>query len=86
MRFDSTDTPEFERSRWVSYWTPVREVIYFKRHVYARALHELGALAFPTGCRRIRTGGRSDCASVPPSQNRDVIVECTLRCARLKAA
>jgi putative (di)nucleoside polyphosphate hydrolase len=49
LRFDSTDTPEFESSRWVSYWTPVREVIYFKRHVYARALHELGALAFPDG-------------------------------------
>jgi hypothetical protein len=27
----------------------VQEVIYFKRRVYARALHELGALAFPHG-------------------------------------
>lgn len=49
LHFDSTDTPEFERSRWVPYWTPVREVIYFKRHVYARALHELGALVYPDG-------------------------------------
>jgi putative (di)nucleoside polyphosphate hydrolase len=49
FRFDSTSQPEFERWRWVPYWTPVQEVIYFKRRVYARALHELGALAFPQG-------------------------------------
>jgi putative (di)nucleoside polyphosphate hydrolase len=44
FRFDRTDQPEFERWRWVDYWTPVREVVYFKRRVYARALHELGKL------------------------------------------
>ncbi len=49
IRFDSTDTPEFEAWRWVPFWTPVREVIYFKRRVYARALHELGPLVFPQG-------------------------------------
>lgn len=49
FRFDSTPQPEFERWRWVPYWTPVQEVIYFKRRVYARALHELGMLAFPQG-------------------------------------
>ena len=37
------------RWRWADYWDPVREVIYFKREVYRRALHELGALAFPAG-------------------------------------
>lgn len=47
VRFDSTDAPEFERWRWVDYWTPVREVIYFKRAVYARALDELARKAFP---------------------------------------
>jgi len=47
FRFDRTDQPEFERWRWVDYWTPVREVVYFKRRVYARALHELGKLIFP---------------------------------------
>lgn len=47
VRFDSTDQPEFDRWRWVDYWTPVREVIYFKRAVYARALDELAARAFP---------------------------------------
>ena len=47
LRFDSTNEPEFERWRWVDYWTPVREVIYFKRAVYARALDELARTAFP---------------------------------------
>jgi putative (di)nucleoside polyphosphate hydrolase len=47
LHFDSTDEPEFEDWRWVDYWTPVREVIYFKRAVYARALDELAARAFP---------------------------------------
>jgi putative (di)nucleoside polyphosphate hydrolase len=47
VHFDSTDEPEFERWRWVDYWTPVREVIYFKRAVYARALDELARNAFP---------------------------------------
>jgi putative (di)nucleoside polyphosphate hydrolase len=49
LRFDSTDQPEFDRWRWVDYWTPVREVVYFKRRVYVRALHELGNLIFPSG-------------------------------------
>jgi len=49
FRFDTTDQPEFERWRWVDYWTPVREVIYFKRRVYSRALHELGTHAFAGG-------------------------------------
>ena len=47
FRFDLTGEPEFDRWRWVDYWEPVREVIYFKRTVYTRALHELAALAFP---------------------------------------
>lgn len=47
LRFDATATPEFETGRWVEYWAPVREVIYFKRAVYAQALDELGAQAFP---------------------------------------
>jgi putative (di)nucleoside polyphosphate hydrolase len=46
FRFDSTAQPEFDRWRWVDFWTPVREVVYFKRRVYSRALHELGTLIF----------------------------------------
>jgi putative (di)nucleoside polyphosphate hydrolase len=49
FRFDLTGEPEFDRWRWVDYWQPIREVIYFKRKVYTRALHELGATAFPAG-------------------------------------
>jgi len=46
---DSCDKPEFDSWRWVKYWQPVREVIYFKRKVYERALEELGPLLFPEG-------------------------------------
>jgi len=49
LRFDATDAPEFDRWRWADYWTPVREVVYFKRKVYVRALHDLGKLIFPEG-------------------------------------
>jgi len=49
FRFDVTPEPEFDRWRWVDWWQPIREVIYFKRAVYTRALHELGPLAFPGG-------------------------------------
>jgi len=49
LRFDLTTEPEFDSWRWVDYWSPVREVIYFKRNVYARALEELGRMAFPDG-------------------------------------
>ena len=47
--FGRTTEPEFDQWRWVSFWEPVREVIYFKRPVYARALTELAPLAFPSG-------------------------------------
>jgi putative (di)nucleoside polyphosphate hydrolase len=47
VRFDLTPDPEFDRCRWVDYWRPVKEVVYFKRPVYVRALQELGPLAFP---------------------------------------
>jgi putative (di)nucleoside polyphosphate hydrolase len=47
--FGRTSEPEFDQWRWVSYWEPVKEVIYFKRPVYARALTELAEMAFPGG-------------------------------------
>jgi putative (di)nucleoside polyphosphate hydrolase len=46
LRFDSTSEPEFDRCRWVEYWQPVEEVIYFKRKVYIAALSELAGIAF----------------------------------------
>jgi putative (di)nucleoside polyphosphate hydrolase len=47
FRFDVTGTPEFDQWRWVDYWQPVREVIYFKRAVYVRALQELAQILSP---------------------------------------
>lgn len=48
IRFDRCEKPEFDRYRWVRFWRPVNEVIYFKRRVYALALHELGVLLHDT--------------------------------------
>ncbi len=47
--FDRTTQPEFDQYRWVDYWEPIREVVYFKRAVYTRALTELAQYAFPGG-------------------------------------
>ncbi len=49
VRVDRSQTPEFDRWRWVEFWRPVNDVIYFKRRVYARALHELGPHVYPDG-------------------------------------
>lgn len=49
VRLDASDTPEFDRWRWVSFWNPVEEVIYFKRRVYMQALGELAPVLFPDG-------------------------------------
>ena len=60
IRFDATNKPEFDRCRWVDYWTPVKEVIYFKRQVYVCALKELAPLAFPkNGSHYRQIGGQS---------------------------
>ncbi len=49
VRVDCSETPEFDRWRWVEFWRPVNEVIYFKRRVYVRALYELGPHLYPQG-------------------------------------
>ena len=41
VQLDNTDKPEFDRWRWVDYWQPVTDVIYFKKDVYEQALKEL---------------------------------------------
>lgn len=46
---DRSHKPEFDDWRWVKYWHPVREVIYFKRKVYEQALRELAPLIYPDG-------------------------------------
>ncbi len=44
VRLDASSRPEFDHWKWVSYWRPAREVVYFKRQVYRRALKELAPL------------------------------------------
>lgn len=44
VHLDASATPEFDAWRWVDYWWPVEEVIFFKRGVYRRALTELERL------------------------------------------
>lgn len=46
IRLTGNDKPEFDHWRWVSYWYPLNQVVYFKREVYRRAL---GELARPLG-------------------------------------
>ena len=46
VRLDACHRPEFDHWKWVNYWHPTREVIYFKRDVYRRALRELAPLHF----------------------------------------
>ena len=49
LRLDTTTTPEFDRWRWVEYWQPLRDVIFFKREVYRQALQQFGPIVFPKG-------------------------------------
>ncbi|MGR3913093.1 MAG: RNA pyrophosphohydrolase [Gammaproteobacteria bacterium] len=41
VRLDISDSPEFDRWRWIEYWQAAREIVPFKRHVYQQALTEL---------------------------------------------
>jgi len=41
------DKPEFDHWRWVNYWTPLKEVVAFKRDVYLQALREFHPILFP---------------------------------------
>jgi putative (di)nucleoside polyphosphate hydrolase len=47
VRFDCGDKQEFDGWRWVDYWDPLSDVIYFKRKVYKKAMTELGAVLVP---------------------------------------
>jgi putative (di)nucleoside polyphosphate hydrolase len=44
VRFDHCPKPEFDSWRWVDYWEPLNDVVYFKRKVYQKAMTELGAI------------------------------------------
>ena len=41
VKLDNTNHPEFDKWRWVNYWYPVSNVIYFKQQVYRKALKQL---------------------------------------------
>jgi putative (di)nucleoside polyphosphate hydrolase len=57
VRLDAWGKPEFDGWRWVDYWYPLREVVFFKREVYKRALRELSSLV-PRPPRRSGESGR----------------------------
>lgn len=46
VRPHCVDKPEFDSWRWIDYWVPPREVVFFKRTVYQRALKEFAPLLF----------------------------------------
>ncbi len=46
LSLNADGNPEFEAWRWIDYWRPVHEVVYFKRNVYRRALCELVPIMF----------------------------------------
>ena len=47
------EKPEFDDWRWVDYWEPAKEIVFFKRRVYEKALHELAPLIFPEYKKRL---------------------------------
>lgn len=55
---DGSCEPEFDGWRWVDYWHPLSEVVFFKRTVYRRALKELAPLIQKTNpIRRTQSNG-----------------------------
>ena len=45
VRLDAGERPEFDDWRWVDYWQPAQDVVFFKREVYRLALEELAPMA-----------------------------------------
>ena len=41
LNLQATDSPEFEGWKWVDYWYPIDQVVYFKKRVYRCALQQL---------------------------------------------
>lgn len=44
IKLDASSHPEFDEWKWVNYWYPLKQVIYFKRYVYRQALEEFSDL------------------------------------------
>ena len=47
VHLNRVERPEFDHWRWVDYWEPLKNVVYFKQKVYRKALSELGAMLVP---------------------------------------
>lgn len=47
VKLDVSDKPEFDDWRWVQYWEPLKEIVFFKRRVYELALKEFEPILFP---------------------------------------
>lgn len=58
VRLDQYEKPEFDHWKWVNYWRPQHEVIFFKRRVYRQALQELAPLLGLRTGRRDRNSRR----------------------------
>lgn len=43
IALDSGKKPEFNDWRWINYWEPITQVIYFKRNIYLQVLQEFGS-------------------------------------------
>lgn len=67
IQLNATETPEFDRWRWVNYWYPLKQVIAFKRHVYRRALEELAPLVPEVSKQKSVSKRRPHNASTPDS-------------------
>lgn len=48
VRLNACEKPEFDRWRWVEYWSPLGEIVEFKRNVYELALRELEPMLLAT--------------------------------------
>lgn len=44
VNLDTSNQPEFDHWQWVDYWSPLDEIVEFKRQVYKKALTELEPL------------------------------------------
>jgi len=44
IKLDASAHPEFDRWKWVDYWLPLKQVIFFKSQVYRKVLQEFESL------------------------------------------
>ena len=66
VRFDCGAKPEFDDWKWVDYWFPLSDVIFFKRKVYKKALMELGDILLPEEIRVSASGFLEPQPPLPP--------------------